>query len=298
MFLDRDEYIIVMDMNLRQRDIGMSAAQLGMLADAGVRTVYFHAAIRWDKMQPRPEDEIDWSWPDRCVERARAAGLKSLIPCLFTIPQWKPDHYFYSRQDNGQLYDVPNYSDDETGADLDEFIGRIIDRYAGEDVQVVYSIPGNGEFACNGFPRMDYPMEVFTGWVVDRQRPLAAQHGEIWTAYHPIQAPPYFKPIYGALFSAYPFEKHYGIIFTYVQHSLPHFHEWIRENQEAGMIYFGGSEYVQGLKQNLEKLMAGKMRMFTAPTHPYQGHEEIRPWMQREIQEAIGRYGRRKSKSN
>ena len=160
---------------------------------------------------------------------------------------------------------------------------------------MIYAIPANGEFALHLFPahgRMDYPMELFTSWVVDRQRLMELQHGEIWTAYHPYTDPEYWSPVYGALFSAFPFAKHYGIIFTYVQHiGRKHIRERIQENQKwEAMTYFAGTEYIQGMRENVPILKAGGARMFTAPKHNFQKHRKIEPWMLEEIEWAISQY--------
>ena len=290
MFIDADEAIIIMDMNERNIEVALTLNEMKMLKSAGIKTVYLQGLIRWDKLQPEKTVPIDWSVPDGFVDRARAAGLKMLIPCLFSIPQWKPDDFFYSRQNNGQLYDVPDYSSDEVGEELDDFNLQLIARYGGADAQVVYSIPGNGEFALNGTGQMDYPMEMFTDWVVDRQRVLTNQFNEIWTAYHPVVQPAYWKPVYGALYSAFPYAKHYGIIFTYVQHEVPHFQEMLNFNRDAGMVYYGGSEYVQGIRPNLERMKAEKTRMLTCPKHPYQMNEEISDWMLDDIRWALEEY--------
>lgn len=294
MFLEPDEVIIIMDMNEKD-DVSLTLNEMKMLKSAGVKTLYLQGLIRWDRMQPQEDRPIDWSVPDGFIERGRAAGLKMLVPFLFSIPAWKPDEYFYSRKTNGQLYPVPNYENQEVAAELLDMLGEIMTRYYGDDVQVVYAIPGNGEFALNGHGRMDYPMEVFTEWVVDFQNILASQYGEVWTAFHPYYNPGYWKPLYGALFGEFPYDQHYGIIFTYVQHEMAHFQQLLNYNRGAGMIYFGGTEYVQGIPRNLPKLLETKTRMLTAPKHPYQQHQNIGKWMLEIIEDAIGEYHESKS---
>jgi len=290
MFIEPDEYLIIMDMNERDTDVSLTLAEMKMLKGAGVKTVYLQGLIRWERMQPDKNMDVDWAVPDGFVERARDAGLKMLIPCLFSLPKWLPDEFFYSRKSNGQLYDVPAYDNPEAAEMIDDFIMTVCDRYYGSDAQVIYSIPGNGEFALNGHGRMDYPMEVFTDWVVERQRILAAQHNEIWTAFHPYFDPGYWKHLYGALFSAFPYDQHYGIIFTYVQHKMEHIQELLNYCREYGMKYYGGTEYVQGMRSNVPFLMETKTRMLTAPKHPYQRYSEIEPWMLDEIIWATRQY--------
>ena len=290
MFIEPDEHLIIMDINEREEGYSLSISDMRKLKDAGVKTLYFMGALRWNMMQPRADMPMNWARTDAFVERARTAKLKMLIPFLFSLPDWKPDDYYFSRATNGQLYDVPNYDNPEVARELDEFMIEAIDRYGADDCQVIYSIPGNGEFALNGNGRMDYPMEVFTDWVVARQRILVRQYDEIWTAFHPYYNPVYWRALYGALFSAYPLSKHYGIIFTYVQHKMPHIKELLDFTRHTGMVYYGGTEYVQGMRENVPILKADKARMLTAPKHPYQKHQEVNAWMQDEIRWAIGQY--------
>jgi hypothetical protein len=266
MFIEPDEFLIVMDMNVGGR-IDLTFEEMCLLRTAGVRTLYYQAAIRWDVMQPEPGLPMDWSVVDRFVENGRAAGLKMLIPFLYSLPPWKPDEWFYNRAIQGQAYGVPVIDNDEVTGELDEFMAETVRRYGGDDVQVIYAIPANGEFAFDleSSIVMPYPMQMFTDWVVERQRPLVAQHGEVWTAYHPVSNPGYWKPVYGALFL-----------------------KWNR--QHINMTYFGGTEYVQGMRENVPKLVKGHMRMLVAPKHPWQPNRRIERWMLEEIQWALKQY--------
>ena len=293
MFIEPDEHLIIMDMN-HGGGVDLTYDEMCLLRTAGVRTLYYQAAIRWDVMQPKDGAPLDWSVVDSFVENARRAGLKMLIPFVYSIPRWKPDEFFYSREQAGELcYGVPNYGSADVTAELDAFMVEVIERYGGEDAQVIYSIPGNGEFALHLWPRspkMDYPMNEFVAWVVARQRILVEQHDEIWTGYHPYTSPEYWEPVYGALFSEFPFARHYGFIFTYVQHSRPHIKELIHYNQRYGMTYYAGTEYVQGMAGHVPRLIDGGVRMLTAPKHPFQQYRGIEPWMLETIEKAIAQY--------
>jgi hypothetical protein len=61
-------------------------------------------------------------------------------------------------------------------------------------------------------------------------------------------------------------------------------------NREHGLIYYGGTEYVQGLRENVPKLLEKRARMLTAPKHPYQKNEQVQDWMLTDIEWAIGQY--------
>ena len=56
------------------------------------------------------------------------------------------------------------------------------------------------------------------------------------------------------------------------------------------MIYYAGTEYIQGIRKNVSKLLTGKMRMFTAPKHPYQHVDTISDWACNEIRYGISQY--------
>lgn len=292
MFIEPDEYLIIMDMN-HGGGVDLTLEEMQVLKAAGVRTLYYQAAIRWDVMQPQPDRPMDWSVPDRFVNNARRAGLKMLIPFVYSLPPWWPDDFFYSRSVQGLAYGIPNYANEEMTAIMDEFMVEVIRRYGGADCQVIYAVPANGEFAVDLFScsHMPYPMELFTDWVVKRQQILVKQFNEVWTAFHPYSNPVYWKPVYGALYSAFPFVRHYGILFTWVQHTTEAFwalQAWSKEYSQT--VYFGGTEYVQGMKLHVPKLLAHDVRMLTAPKHPFQQHRQIEDWMLPTIRWAIGQY--------
>ena len=98
-----------------------------------------------------------------------------LIPFIYSLPAWKPDEWFYSRSVQGAAYGVPVPDNDELTAEFDDFIAEIIRRYGGPDVQVIYAIPANGEFAFDleSSTQMPYPMKLWTDWVVNRPTPSA-----------------------------------------------------------------------------------------------------------------------------
>ena len=293
MFIEPNEHIIIMDMNDNLPERRLTFNEMLILKDAGVKTLYCQAAIRWEPMQPTPDAPFSWEIVDHWVDKARRAGLKMLIPFIYSIPPWKPDNFFFSREAVEAAYGVASYTNPEVSEELDDMIVKTIARYSGDDCQVVYSIPCNGELAFHLWTRdnqIHCDKDHLVKWVTDRQRLFEAQHGEIWTAYHPYTDPLYWNPIYDGLFAAFPDSKHYGIIFTYVQRNERHFFERIKANQDRGMIYYGGTEYIQGLRNNVSKLMKGNMRMFTAPKHPYQHIDKVDRWASDEIKWAIEQY--------
>jgi len=293
MFIEPNEYIIIMDMNSDEIERRITYDDMCKLRDAGVKTLYFQAAIRWELMQPTPDAPFCWDIVDGWVNKARRVGLKMLIPFIYSIPPWKPDEYFFSREQVEKAYGVPNYENKEVSEEFDRMIKEAIERYSGDDCQVINAIPCNGELAFHIWTydnKFHCPEDVLIDFIIERQKLFEAQHNEIWTAYHPYTDPLYWKPVYNALFETFPNSTHYGIIFTYVQRNERHFFEKIKYNQDRGMIYYGGTEYIQGMRQNVPKLISGNMRMLTAPKHPYQHIANVNEWTRNEIRWALGEY--------
>jgi len=295
MFIQPDEYMILMD----QHEFGelepynMTADEMRMIRDAGVKTVYRQAAVRWDLCQPAPDAPFDWSTIDVFMERAQKAGLKVLLPFIYSIPEWKPDDYFLRRERVFSAYGIPNYNNPAVADELDALITEMIQRYSSTDCQVINAIPINGELPFHiGTHDGNWHVEpdVYIDWIVSRQRLFEAENQEIWTAYHPFTDPVWWRPVYDALFEAFPNSHHYGIIFTYVQHDFPYFHAAIEYNQKRGMIYYGGTEYTEGIRRNVPKLIHKGLRMITAPKHTFTKTKTVTPNMVEEIRWAIEQY--------
>jgi hypothetical protein len=291
-----------MDMNVDYLAPGTELTQdeMFMLRDAGVKTIYYQAGIRWDRMQPAPNEPVDWSNVDRWVEKGRKAGLKMLIPPVFSFPRWLPNEFFLSHEydRDSDAFGVPNYTNPDALDTMVDWVSNVIFRYAAEDVQVIYSMPINGEFVTELYPRTPYipfDVQVLIDWNVKIQSMLAAQHGEVWTIYNSYINPVWWFDYFTGLREAFPPDKfdHYGYVFTYVQHiGISHVQRCLNFNQDARMIYFGGTEYVQGMRTNVPILKRHGARMLTAPKHPYQGHKAVNEWMQNEIRWALDYYGR------
>jgi len=293
MFLQPDDHLIIMDMHADEPERRLTADEMKRLCDAGVQTIFLQAAIRWDIMQPTPDAPFDWSYIDRWVEMARSAGLKMLLPFIYSFPRWKPDWWFFSRAQVEQAYGVPSYTNQDVIGELTEMLHETIARYSAPDLQVFFSIPCNAELPFHLFTTDNachVPEPVLLAWLIHFQTIFEAEHGEIWTAYHPYCDPVYWKPVYSTLFESFPHSKHYGFIFTYVQRREPHFFRALQYNQERGLQYYGGTEYIQGLRANVPKLIGGNMRMLTAPKHPYQHVKKIDDWAISEIKWALEQY--------
>jgi hypothetical protein len=214
------------------------------------------------------------------MERIGKTELKVLVPFLHQTPFWKSDDWFFSRESVG----IPSFTNQQTVQDLDTFASQIIDRYKGANFQLVYSIPGDGEFPYVFFPTPSYdpmPYEILTKFIIGRQRIFEAQFGEIWTFCHWSGNPPYMDPIYMALKAAYPNSKHHAIQFT---HFPPHpsiiqFGMVKRAKELYGLRYWVGSEYCTGMAKYTESAIEQGVGFLTAPLHYFQPERRLTPEM-------------------
>ena len=301
-FLDPDDYIIIMDMNVGNLAPGteLTLDEMKMLADAGVKTLYYQAAVRWDRMQPTQDSPIDWSNLDQWVENGRKAGMKMLVPPVFSFPRWLPNDFFLSHEydRDSDAFGVPNYTNPDALEIMIDWVSGVVNRYYADDVQVIHSMPINGEFVVELYPRtphIPFDVKVLIDWNIAIQSILAAQHGEVWSIYNSYINPVWWFDYFAGLRQYFPPEKykHYGYVFTYVQHiGITHVQRCLNFNQDTGMIYFGGTEYVQGMRRNVPILKRNGARMLCAPKHPYQQFKTVTPWMQDEIRWAIEQYGK------
>lgn len=275
-FLHRDDRIIIMDLEANR----LTLDELKRIADIGIQTTYYHEAINWQKMQPTEDSPIDFGRLDEYIENIQKVGMKTLLPFLHRLPTWKPDKWYFTREKEG----IPSYGNPQVGDDLDEFAKQIISRYDPQLFQLIYAIPGDGEFPCHFWPTapdLPFPTRVLSDFVIERQRLLAQQHGEVWTAYHCYTEPVWWDSFYTALRTAYPVSQFYGIAFTLYIHNQGRIYDWYRRTSERyNMGYFGGSEYCQGLAKHTPICISQGHRGFiTAPIHPFQEHKRLESWM-------------------
>ena len=284
MFMRPDEHIIIMDQgyNLLMPD------ELAMLRDAGIQTVYFQGGVSWYNIQPRPGV---WHFEDldaRMLEYERA-GLKVLIGFLSTMPYWKPWEWYFNRDGRG----IMSYTNPEAAADIDDLGYLLIHRYKGMGAQLVYAMPADGEFPMAYFPgggRLPVSDMDLAAWVIDRQRQLEAQYGEIWSAFHFSCFPTYIGPTLEELTKAYPDSAHYSLQYTYWQHPY-NVHDAVQAIQKMyGVKYYVGSEYIQGMQQVTTHAINHGVRLITSPIHSYQEHRRVEPWMLDVIKDTLRQY--------
>ena len=284
MLLEPSERVIIM----QEAVSSILPGELLELRRAGVKTIYLQGAARWGDMQPKPGGAVDWRGLDGDVEKCVKAGLKVLLPQPYQCPSWKPDAWFLQRSANG----IPNMADPQAREDILNWTRGLIERYGSPQVQVVYSVPENGEFPDSDWPTGSHPVssETITSFVVEQQKQLVAQFGEVWTAFHHYGNPPYIDPIYRALKDNFPACPHYSIQFTHFVHSWGGQDNAVRWARDIyGVRTFGGSEYVHGMECYLDKAIREGVGYITCPNHSFQPERRITPAMLETIGRVIHR---------
>ena len=282
-FMRPDEYIIIMDQGTNE----LLPDELVMLRDAGIQTIYYNAAVRWNQVQPRP-GAMYLEHLDDYVEQIERAGLKALLGFFHTMPMWKPDDWYHTRDCTG----IFSYTNPETAADIDAMAQFIIDRYRGRPVQLVYAMPFDGEFPCSFKPKIGRPLPdaVIRDFVVGRQRVLEPQFNEIWTAFHHSCLPPYLVPTHEALVETFPNSNHYTLQYTFWDHG-PRVKIAAQAVQERlGVQTYVGSEYCDGLKQYTAGAIERGLRFITCPIHTFQPHRRIETWMLDNIRDSLRQF--------
>lgn len=291
MFLTSDEHIILMD----DRPNPMLKEEFEMLADTGIKTVYGQGLVDYRKILPA-KDVYCWEELDNYVDMVLHFGYKLLCPNVNVLPNWYDDSWYYSRADHG----IPNYLNPQVGYDFDELNQKLINRYGCANFQLIYSIPNDGEFADSSlYPTDKHPFDnsVIAKFVVDRQKLLERQFGEVWTSFHHNGSPPYLEPVYQNLQSSFPYSQHLSIQFTYFnQPPEVNMFNLVKAAQEKyGIRYIVGSQYCEGLRENTDFAIQNKLDFITSPVHRWHGSDRVVPWMSDAIRESLAKFSKSQS---
>lgn len=301
MFIQSDEHIIIMDMGPATafKDGAAIPAnfllldELKQLHDIGLKTVSTTGILDWNRFQSSATAKWDYSYLDEYMERCIKAEMKALIPFVDVTPNWKPDDW-YLRKD---WYGVPNYENEQTGIDYDEFAKLLIDRYDPAHFQLVYATPASGEFPVHfhaygsrltivGTNRI-LPTPILSKWIIERNKILEAQQGELWTEFHFYNDPVWIDEVYDDLRAEFPTSLFYGIQYTYFN-NLKRRPKLVQQLQKArdkwNMKYFIGSEYCTGLRSHTPVAIEhGVWGFITGPLHTFQEHRRLETWMLDEL---------------
>ena len=284
MFLTKTDYIIIMEVSQQP----ISIPDLLKLEEAGIETIllsgWTHLNMPWEIFGNRIDAIL------------RETNLKVMIDLFFAplhdwwlipIEQSSPSYRLHRHVD---------YANPEVGPSIDRCLLGLIEQVDNDRVMFNYAGAAGGEFLWeNNSISCPVPMEVLTKFMVDRQRIVANQHGEVWTKFHHNLGGNLdtTTAINDALYDAYPIDEyeHYRIqSIQFTPGAKVEGEEFAKRavlsNPRAK--YFVGSEWPEGLKTNYDKAMEhGVYGFLTCPLHPFIPHTKIEDWMLDNIKETI-----------
>jgi hypothetical protein len=267
MFLKPSEHIIIMD---DAPLISFSLDDLRKLEDAGIETVMLPHALYWG------------SNADKQLELVLQTSLKSIIP------------FFYGLS----FQEYPNYADEGFCKSIDDFCYSTLEYYESlrSRVQFIFAIPNGGEFLWDAFKIDNFPVSdgIIAKFIIDRQKILIQQHGEIWMCLHHFLGHPknwnntHILNVYRAIRDEFPAAPFYSIQFAHfavgntpiVEPTL--FAKTTLYKELFDLKVFVGSEYCEGLKTNYDKLIQQNLWGFiTSPLQSFNmaKPKSIEPWM-------------------
>ena len=273
MFIEPDEYII-----LQEGDKYFSLDDLKCAEDAGIKTVLLQKCYKEDG-----KDGIS-----RKIELALKTNLKILIQYYW---EYKYQEIDFSDPEAAKVGDLYLY-------DLLRSFYDIRDRF-----QLIYSIPQGGEFLWDAVKTKDFPFsnDDIIRYIIDRQKILITQHGEIWLQFHNWLGHPEnwnnkcLPLVYDALRKEFPDTPFYSLQYAHFAVSgITETDEWLQLIIKAysngfGIRFFVGSEYCEGLAKNTDKAIAqGAYGLVCAPIHAENPvkHDKMEEWMINSLKEA------------
>jgi len=291
MFLEQDEYIIIMEDLFSP----FSSEDIKRVEEAGIKTVYVSTSIWWDKLH-HSFSMINWTDLDKRLEKLLNSNLKLLLPFYYTTPSWFPDSW-YIHKHKLATHILPNFGNTDFEWAVDNFADEILEHYSEykDRIQLTFSIPSGGEFLWDAVQTSNYPMsdEMIINFVLNRQRHLVKQHGEVWTHLHNFLGDPmnwnntHLPVLYQAIRDEFPDVPFYSIQFAHftcghLQNRLDGQFKVKEYTEKFGIKFYVGSDYCEGLTTNFDALAEQKAwGFFTCPMHSENlvKHTSIEPWM-------------------
>lgn len=209
MFLPENEYLVVMNLPVEikfpgHKGIPLIDSELSRLKDIGVGTVLNW--IFWDVVVG-----LGWEHADRAMEQARRLGLRNIIGVYQNPSHELPQDYYASFEGGKPCRLILSPWNDEAQQAAKDFYTEVVNRYGGDDVNVIKCEFLSGEsFIHNepcyfdraalasfgqevgGRPVRDAPetlewiRRVAVKQFMDIDGHLVGQHNEIWNALHPV----------------------------------------------------------------------------------------------------------------
>ena len=295
MFIEDDEHVIIMEDTDR---FPFSLDDLKKLEDGGVRTIFLTCVIKWNEIYTHK----NWTCIDSRIEKFSKTNLKLIIPFhgkdLPDQFRWKdktgwldhrPDYTAWS----DFSHFMPDYVNPEYVQAVDDFAYQLFDKYADRRIQFIYAIPDDGEFPFfPHWPEQPISNDKLLDFILGRQMLLLSQYKELWTCF-PNQTgmwnATYVPTVYDMLKQYFPEYHRYAVQFEHFIH-MPQSQLFVKKYaKEYGVRFFVGSNYVEGLTDNLQRGIDQDIWGFlTAPLHRLNDarHTKIEDWMIPVIQKA------------
>ena len=284
MFITKTDYIIILEVAGKP----ISIPDLLKLEEAGIETIlladYTYLGLPWNVFLNRIDSII------------QETNLKILINFFYApLHDWwlipiEQSSLSYRK------YRHINYENPEVGPSIDRYMMDVLGRVDRTRVQIIFAGAFGGEFLWedNTTP-CPVPIEVLTGFMVDRQRICANQFGEVWMMHHHNLGGNLdtTTAINDALYNAFPVDEYEHYRIQSIQFAPAATAEGEEFNKNAVLSnsrskYFVGSEWTEGLKTNYDKAMEhGVYGFLTAPMHTFIPQVKIEDWMLDNIREAI-----------
>jgi hypothetical protein len=308
-FFEDDESILLMDIpNCVGREFTLD--EFKQLRDVGVRTtIPFYNY--WGEIELQ-YGHYSWDALDGRVAKARAAGMKVLIPCYTAAPAWVPEDWVVQKASGPSAGMLDPWNAQAQLYSLG-FYKLMAERYAAKDVQVINHYLTHGETLGLNEPfwfsaeaqrswheysgqeeRQPYlnteqtdtwfRQSMFSVWLRQQQVLMAAGF-ELWCNLHPAINTYYacshwVKEAIGELrrWAGDEVVIH-QTYYTWVQwqHLWPKM--WEIRNKYNTQIW-GGAEYAEGAPGTAVFAKQQQLRgMLCGPCHPFTGHSKLEPWI-------------------
>lgn len=306
MFLDPDEHIIPMESIVNN----FSMDDLWMMEDAGIKTIYVTHIFYWDEIYNQLGGKLDWSRPDKRIEKYLHTNLKMMLPFYVTMPRWFPWDWYIDNTPKDPRHVLPNYASRELQLAIDRFAEQVLEHYVDiqDRVHLTYAIPAGGEFLWDANLTQNFPVsdEDIFEFVIGRQRLLSKQYNEIWLLFHNFLGDPnnwnnvHLPLLYQAIRNEFPHTPMYSIQGPHF--SVGHKDYYTEEKNQKkvteytekfGIKFFVGPDYCEGMKKNVDKAIEQKVWGFLpAPLGEENTvtHTVMEQWMADDMREVNKRF--------
>ena len=270
--------------------------EMRRIRETGARTVVNF--VMWADLEKK-EGHIEWDSIDKIIERNRKTNFKSLLMVYDLAAEYFPPEYYVQLKDGTIFNDHAKSGwsmlspwNKQAQTVSNEFITKVMSRYAASDVEFACSFGKEGESLLPPTSECWYdPAAVesrnrtssrtIRGWLTESLTEYFLNTQNLfsvnwvmlhrafdWTAGNYINHfyPKLKKPINGIQWTFWPHPSLQSIIQTDIyMHSIN---------------TFVGAEWCEGIKHYGNQVPNSILQgLIVGPIHPYSGHKDLEPWM-------------------